>query len=103
MDHPVVARRRADRHRRAGDARAAIDRAHIAGQQAGAALRFVDGGDAAGGQAVDHGRIGPLDVLHDDTRHGPAIGNLHIFLAPDFLAPDMEPAASAKCNVWRVA
>src|SRR5262249_3564613 len=45
VDHPVVAGWDADRHRRAGDVRAGIDRPQVRGEQAGAGLCFVHGGD----------------------------------------------------------
>jgi hypothetical protein len=39
------------------------------GEQANAALRLVDGGDAARAERVHHRRIGSLDIPDDDTRH----------------------------------
>ena len=69
MDHPVVARRGGDRHRAAGDAGARIDGAHIGGEQALAALGFMDGGDARLGEAIDDGEVRPFDILDDNAGH----------------------------------
>ena len=68
VDHPVVAGRKADRDRRAGDACAREDRSHVGGQQAGPALRLVDGRDADLGKCSRDTTLDARHVAHDD-RH----------------------------------
>ena len=70
MHHPVVTGGGTDGHRAARDARSGIDRAHIAGEQAGTVLRLMDGGNAAAGQTVDDGAVGPRNILNDNACHG---------------------------------
>ena len=66
VDHPVVAGRQADGDGGAGDARAGVDRAHVRRQQAGAALRLVDGRDADLGKCSRETPLDPRHVAHDD-------------------------------------
>jgi hypothetical protein len=47
-----------------------VDRSHVTGEEAGASLRFVDSGDAAISEAVDHVAGGTFDILDDDAIHG---------------------------------
>jgi hypothetical protein len=69
MDHPVVARRRGDRHGGAGDARAGVDRPHITRQKPGAPLCLMHGRHPAALESGDDGGIGPHVVLDDNTAH----------------------------------
>ena len=64
VNHPVVARRHADRDRGAGDVRAAVDGAHVWRHEAGALLGFVDGCDAEGSERLDDAALDALHVSH---------------------------------------
>jgi hypothetical protein len=72
VQHPVVARLRQHGDRGAAAARAGIDRPHVVLQQADAAHRFMDAGDAEGRQLLDRRLVGALDVALDDAQlcHG---------------------------------
>ena len=53
---------------------AGIDRPHVGGEQALAALRLVDGGDAELGQRGDIGERRALEPLDDDPAHASTSG-----------------------------
>ncbi len=72
MDHPVVARWRADRDGAAGHAEVLLDRPHVRRHQTFAPLRLVNRGDARLAQPADHVGVGAPDV-GDDFSH------LHFF------------------------
>ena len=75
VEHPVVARRRADRHRRPGDPCAGVDRAHDAAEHPGARLRFVDGGDAGRREDGDRRGVGARDGADDNSGHDRQVSN----------------------------
>ena len=69
VDHQVVARLATDRDRRPRDLGGGINRPHVRLHQAGAALRFVDGGDAHFAQYLDGFRIRARDATNDLMFH----------------------------------
>jgi hypothetical protein len=76
MNHPVVARRRADRHGGSRNPGAREDGPQMAREQTGAALRLMHCGDAAGSKPIDDGLRGALDGLDNNSVHpaSPALG-----------------------------
>ena len=69
MEHPVVARRRADGDGTAGNPRTAINGPHIGSEQTGTALRFMHRGDAHCSELVDDRGIGAGNVADGYVSH----------------------------------
>jgi hypothetical protein len=75
--------------------------------QPGAPLRFVNGGDAAGGKAIDDFNSRPFDIPYDDSAHGRLLllVDLPVFRFGRVLSPPQSETLAkrldfAKFDVW---
>src|SRR5690606_18586315 len=108
MDHPVVRRRNADRHRRTRDVRAGLDGADLRSQQAPPALSLVNRGDAEAGEPVNRSYIGAADSLyhHRHDQDASFHGNSETWITSSSSSPPtalIARSVSPRPNVWVVS